>query len=117
MTKTSRYYFYDVGVRNALINNFNPLGLRNDMVPLFENYLALERMKKQNYLNIASNNYFWRTYDQKEVDWVEEREGALFGYEFKWAPQDVKPPKLWQDTYQSAHFECVHKDNYLSFTT
>lgn len=115
ITKTSRYYFYDVGIRNALINNFNPLSLRNDVGALFENYLVVERLKKQNYLVQPSNNYFWRTYDQKEIDWVEEREGSLFGYEFKWSPQNVKAPKLWSETYKESKFECIHKENYLSF--
>lgn len=115
ITKTSRYYFYDVGIRNALINNFNPLRLRNDVGALFENYLILERIKKQHYMQLPSHNYFWRTYDQKEIDWVEEREGSLFGYEFKWAPQAIKAPKLWAETYPESHFECIHRDNYLPF--
>ena len=115
VTKTSRYYFYDVGIRNALINNFNPLSLRNDTGPLFENYLALERIKKQHYTGLQSNNYFWRTYEQKEIDWVEEREGALFGCEFKWSQEVVKAPKLWSETYKEAHFECINRENYLPF--
>lgn len=84
ITKNSRYYFLDNGVRNALINNFNALDLRNDTGLLWENYLAIERLKRQEYLQEQSNNYFWRTYSQKEIDLVEEREGKLFGYEMKW---------------------------------
>lgn len=115
VTKTSRYYFYDVGVRNALINNFNPLSLRNDVGELFENYLVLERIKKQHYTNLASNNYFWRTYDQKEIDWVEDREGMLHGYEFKWSSEKTKAPKLWFESYPQASFECINRENYLNF--
>ena len=115
VTKTSRYYFYDVGVRNALINNFNPLSLRNDVGELFENYLVLERIKKQHYTNLASNNYFWRTYDQKEIDWVEDREGLLHGYEFKWSSEKAKAPKLWYESYPQASFECINRENYLNF--
>jgi len=117
VTKTSRYYFYDNGIRNALINNFNSLDRRNDVGMLWENYLIIERIKKQNYLSIWSNNYFWRTYDQKEIDWVEEREGQLNGYEFKWKKDKAQPPKLWLETYENATFDCISKNNYLKFIT
>lgn len=115
VTKTSRYYFYDTGIRNALINNFNPLHRRNDQGLLWENYLVAERIKKQHYKRIWSHNFFWRTYDQKELDWVEEREGKLFGFEFKWGGKEVSPPKLWTQTYPEATFMCIHPDNYLPF--
>ncbi len=84
ISKNSRYYFYDNGVRNSLIQNFNRLGLRNDIGQLWENYLIVERRKANEYAGRQANTYFWRTYDQKELDYVEEREGRLFGYEFKW---------------------------------
>lgn len=115
VTKTSRYYFYDNGIRNALVNNFNSLGRRDDIGMIWENYLIMERIKKQHYLSIWSHNYFWRTYDQKEIDWVEEREGQLHGYEFKWKKCKALPPKLWFETYQNATFECISKSNYLKF--
>ncbi|MFW9880574.1 MAG: ATP-binding protein [Candidatus Thorarchaeota archaeon] len=117
VTKTSRYYFYDNGIRNVLINNFNSLDRRDDIGILWENYLVIERIKKQHYLSIWSNNYFWRTYDQKEIDWVEEREGQLYGYEFKWKKNKIKPPKLWLETYKNATFDCISKNNYLKFIT
>ncbi|PCI95521.1 AAA family ATPase [Candidatus Aerophobetes bacterium] len=115
VTKMSRYYFYDNGIRNALINNFNTLSYRNDVGMLWENYIVMERIKKQHFHSIHSNNYFWRTYDQKELDWLEEREGKLFGYEFKWNHTKAKAPKLWLDTYPNASFECINKANYLEF--
>jgi uncharacterized protein len=115
VTKTSRYYFCDNGVRNTLINNFNLMNLRNDTGALWENYLVMERIKRQNCLRLWSNNYFWRTYDQKEIDWVEERDGKIFGYEFKWGKAEAKAPKLWRETYAEASFECVNQDNYFSF--
>ena len=116
VTKTSRYYFCDLGIRNALINNFNPLSRRSDLGELWENYLVMERIKKQEYQKMRSNNYFWRTYDQKEIDWVEEREGKLFGYEFKW--NDIaSPPRLWLETYKEASFETIYSSNYLPFIT
>lgn len=117
VTKSSRYYFYDNGIRNTLINNFNPISKRDDIGALWENYLVMERIKKQVYQTIWSSNYFWRTYDQKEIDWVEEREGALYGYEFKWNKSNVTPPRLWLDTYKNASFECISQRNYLDFIT
>lgn len=115
VTKTSRYYFYDNGVRNALINNFNPLRQRDDVGMLWENYLVSERLKKQAYTGILSNNYFWRTYDQKELDWVEEREGKLLGFEFKYRDRNIKAPKGWLETYDNATFKVIDRNNYLDF--
>ncbi len=117
VTKTSRYYFCDNGIRNALISNFNPLSRRDDIGALWENYLVMERLKKQEYRRLWSRNFFWRTYDQKELDWVEEREGSLFGYEFKWNHDVAKAPKLWQEAYPEAFFECINQHNYLPFIT
>jgi predicted AAA+ superfamily ATPase len=117
VTKTSRYYFCDNGIRNALINNFNLLCYRNDVGQLWENYLVIERLKKQEYNNIHSNNYFWRTYDQKEIDWIEERDGKLYAYEFKWNEKVVKCPTLFKNTYSDSDFECINLNNYLEFIT
>jgi predicted AAA+ superfamily ATPase len=115
VTKTSKYYFCDNGIRNALINNFNPFSRRDDLGMLWENYLVMERLKKQEYTRLWSNNYFWRTYDQKEIDWIEEREGTLFGYEFKGGSKLSLAPKLWEKTYPKASFECINQENYLPF--
>jgi hypothetical protein len=115
VTKTSHYYFYDNGIRNALIQNFNRLSLRDDQGALWENFLVTERLKKQEYTCLGSNNYFWRTYDQKEIDWVEERQGKLFGYEFKWGKAEVKAPKLWTESYPEASFEVINQENYSPF--
>jgi predicted AAA+ superfamily ATPase len=84
ISKNARYYFYDNGVRNSLIQNFNPLALRNDIGQLWENFLMVERIKANQFVGRTVNTYFWRTYDQKEIDYIEERGGNLFGYEFKW---------------------------------
>jgi predicted AAA+ superfamily ATPase len=115
VSKTCRYYFVDNGIRNAVIKNFNELGTRNDAGALWENYLFTERMKKREYQKIFANHYFWRTYDRKEIDLVEERDGRLFGYEFKWGDKTPKPPKEWLDTYDNSEFEIINRENYLEF--
>ena len=116
VTKTSRYYFWDNGVRNALVNNFNDPSTRMDMGMLWENFCFTERLKKQAYRKMYSNNYFWRTYDRQEVDLIEDREGKLFGFEFKYNPKKkVKAPKAFLETYSNAQFECITPDNFLEF--
>jgi predicted AAA+ superfamily ATPase len=115
VTKNSRYYFIDNGVRNALINNFNPLDLRNDAGELWENYLVIERMKRQEYLQEPANNYFWRTYTRKELDLVEEKNGQLHGYEIKWGKARPGPPKEWITAYSDATWQLINRENYLGF--
>ena len=82
---------------------------------LWENYLVTERIKMQHYLSLWSNNYFWRTYDQKELDWVEEREGKLFGYEFKWGGAGKKGPKEFLEAYPGSSFETINRGNFERF--
>lgn len=117
INKMSKYYFYDIGIRNALISNFNKLDDRNDVGQLWENFLITERLKKNSYTNLSTNYYFWRTYDQKEVDLIEENSGKLFGFEMKWTNKKTKAPKLWLETYENAEYKEVNKDNYLDFVT
>jgi predicted AAA+ superfamily ATPase len=112
ITKSSRWYFIDNGIRNAIIANFNPIGLREDTGALWENFMILERLKTQGRLRMAVNNYFWRTYDQQEIDWIEEREGNLFAYEMKWSKVRQKPPKAWADAYPNSGFQSITRDNY-----
>ena len=114
--KTARYYFFDNGIRNAVINNFNDIGTRNDVGELWENFLFMERLKRQHYKQIHTNNYFWRTYDRKEIDLVEERGGQLHGYEFKWTGKK-RVPRLWLETYDNASFEMISRENFLQFIT
>jgi predicted AAA+ superfamily ATPase len=115
ITKNCRYYFLDNGIRNALINNFNLLEQRNVVGELWENYIIIERLKRQEYLSGAANNYFWRTYTKQELDFVEEREGRLFGYEIKWGKAKPRPPKEWLSAYPEASFEMINRENYLEF--
>jgi predicted AAA+ superfamily ATPase len=115
ITKNQRWYFLDTGVRNALINNFNPLSLRDDAGMLWENYLILERLKNQEYTRRSANTYFWRTYSRQEIDLVEEREGNLFGYEITWGKGRKRPPTEWTAAYPGASWEVIDRENYLSF--
>jgi len=116
ITKSSKWYFYDNGIRNALINNFNRLEMRNDTGELWENYLASERIKKQNYQKIKKENYFWRTYDQQELDWLEVDADSLSGFEFKWNEnRKSKIPAAFAKAYPEAGFEVINRQNYLDF--
>jgi predicted AAA+ superfamily ATPase len=116
VTRHARYYFTDNGIRNALINNFNALPLRNDVGELWENYLMMERMKFQSYTNLHSLNYFWRTYQQQEIDWVEDRNGKLYAYECKWQDSGkVKIPSAWKDAYPDSEFSVISPNNYLNW--
>ncbi len=116
VTSKAKYYFLDNGVRNAVIGQYNLLNSRNDIGALWENFVIAERLKKRSYTGIYGTFYFWRTYDGKEIDYIEERDGGLFGYECKWSEkQRVKPPKNWSEAYPFATFELVTPENYLDF--
>ena len=88
---------------------------RNDAGQLWENYVISERLKYQQYKRIKANNYFWRTYDQQEIDFVEEHQGLLTGIEFKWSGSSVKPPATWRKTYPLAEFMVINPENYLEW--
>ncbi len=118
ITKSNRWYFYDNGIRNGIIGNFTRLETRTDVGALWENYLASERVKYQNYTQKNVTNYFWRTYDQQELDWLEEENGNLKAFEFKWNEnRKVKIPTAFAKAYPDAGFEVVNKGNYLNFIT
>lgn len=116
ITKSNRWYFYDNGIRNGIIANFSRLESRTDVGALWENYVASERVKFQNYTQKTVSNYFWRTYDQQELDWLEEENGILRGYEFKWNEnRKAKIPGAFAKAYPDATFEVINKGNYLDF--
>ena len=116
IVKNNRWYFYDNGVRNALIQNFNKLNLRADVGELWENYLAAERIKFQNYTQLHCTNYFWRTYDQQELDWVETEGDTIRSYEFKYnLNKSPKAPIGWKNAYPEASFDVIHSGNYLEW--
>lgn len=115
VVKMDKVYFYDLGVRNAVIDNFNTLDLRNDKGQLWENFLIAERLKNTAYQNTLANRYFWRTYTGAELDYIEEGGGALRGYEFKWGAKTANAPQTWMENYPEASFECINRENYLDF--
>ena len=117
ISKNSRYYFYDNGVRNSLIRNFNPLALRNDIGQLWENFLVVERMKANLHAGRSVNSYFWRTYDQKEIDCLEEYGGGLHGYEFKWQERELRPAtrREFLETYPGSQLSVIHRENFENF--
>jgi len=118
INKSKKYYFLDNGIRNILIGNLNPLNMRNDVGLLWENYMMSERIKYQNYNNVLVYNFFWRTYDQQEIDWVEERGGQLYGYEFKWnSNKKYKAPGGWKRAYPDAEYNIIHPENYFDWLT
>jgi len=115
LSKLRKIYFYDVGIRNAIINNFNPLDKRDDLGALWENFMVVERMKYREYHHIEANQYFWRTYDGSEVDLVEEREGRLYGYEFKWKPREyARVLTKWKE-YKGSSYHIITSDNLKGF--
>lgn len=105
IAKLKKIYFYDLGIRNAVINNFNFLEDRNDVGVLWENFMIIERMKYRAYHKIYADQYFWRTYDGSEVDLVEEYSGKLSGFEFKWSKQKtrIKKPAIWLEYPKSSY--------------
>jgi predicted AAA+ superfamily ATPase len=113
--KTSKYYFMDTGLRNALIRNFNTLNLRADAGDLFENWFIVEKIKAASNFDRPANFYFWRTYDQKEIDLIEERGGKLVGYECKLSAKKITPPKDWLEAYADAEFKAVNRENFSGY--
>jgi predicted AAA+ superfamily ATPase len=117
VSKRDKVYFWDVGVRNTIIGNLNPLAERNDVGHLWENLMISERLKWLAYQGTLSNAYFWRTYGGAEVDLVEERGGKLFGFEYKWGQKRIRPPKSFLSSYPEAAFDIVTPENFLPHVT
>ena len=113
ISKKSKYYFYDTGIRNAVIAQFNELALRDDVGQLWENFVFMELYKKSAALETFDQFYFWRTHTGQEVDIVIEREGALRAIESKWSNNKARVPSLWRKAYPQASFEVITKENYL----
>ncbi|MHB8362130.1 MAG: ATP-binding protein, partial [Patescibacteria group bacterium] len=116
VTNKSKYFFFDNGIRNAIINNFNTLNMRDDVGRLWENFLIIERIKRQKYLGNNINTYFWRTYDQSEIDYIEESSGQLLPYEFKYSSlKKNKGFKVFEKLYPKTKVQFINKDDYIEF--
>lgn len=114
--KGKKFYFYDNGIRNAVISNFAPIELRNDVGMLWENFIISERIKRNSYARSYAQTYFWRTHDQSEIDFIEEIDGRLHAYEFKWnQKRQAKLPISFARSYPETTFEVITPDNYWSF--
>lgn len=117
VTKMSKYYFYDTGIRNALISNFNGRWDRDDWGRLWENFVIMERLKRNAYLDQSYAYYFWRTYTRQEIDWIEEGGGQLDAYEIKWQSRNIKPPSDWATNYPQSEFKLITPDDLMTFLT
>lgn len=113
VSKTRKIYFWDIGIRNSLIQNTNQLQVRNDIGGLWENFCIVEKIKQDQLLSKFTNNYFWRTYQQKEIDFIQESAGNLETFEFKWNPKKInKIPKLFQENYPNSTFKVINPSNF-----
>jgi len=115
LKKKRKIYFYDLGLRNALINNLNPISLRQDIGALWENFMMSERLKRNNNLGISANTYFWRLSTGKEIDYVEDVGGVLSGYEFKWQKNSFSRSKEFLEAYADSTITLVNNENYFNF--
>lgn len=115
ISKMDKIYFYDLGIRNAILDNFNSIELRSDAGALWKNFIITERLKHNFYSENEKRSYFWRTYTGAEIDMIEESEGKLSAFEIKFNNKTVKAPKTWQETYDSGEFHTINKDNFLQF--
>lgn len=116
LKKSRKIYFYDTGIRNAVIKNFSSIELRNDVGALFENFLIAERMKWLSYRGEAVNRYFWRTHAQQEIDYIEEKDGQLFPFEFKWSSKkNAKLPASFANAYQVSELHTITPTNYTDW--
>jgi len=117
ITKTHRYYFWDCGIRNAIINDYRPINARQDKGELWENYIITERLKKLDHMEDTARSYFWRTYDQQEIDCIETKDGQIAAYEIKYGNKTARIPKAFARAYPEASYEVINKENYLEFIT
>jgi predicted AAA+ superfamily ATPase len=113
ISSNRKIYFYDNGIRNAVIGNYTPLISRNDVGALWENFLITERIKLLRYHGFYGYYYFWRTHKGQEIDYIEEIDGKIFAYEFKWNPEaKANFPKVFIDTYKPAETKVIHRENF-----
>ena len=118
ITRKHKYYFIDLGVRNAVISQFNSLDIRNDIGQLWENFVFAERLKKNSYGGFYGGRYFWRTYQGQEIDFIEDIENQLSAFETKWSTRKkVGVPSDWKEAYPSSSFSVITPENYIEHVT
>ena len=116
MVGSKRRYFYDKGIRNALAGNLTPLPTRQDVGALWEGYTITERLKDQSYRGMRSDNYYWRTYGKQEIDWIEDRGGKLYAYQFKGNSKErVQVPAAWAMAYPDGSYEVIYTENFADW--
>jgi len=113
--KMDKIFFYDLGIRNAIIGNFAKINDRNDVGQLWENFLVVERLKQIEYNDLVRQSFFWRTYDGAEIDYVENYDGHVDGYEFKWFTKKTKAPAAWIKKYPSASYQVINRHAFMDF--
>ncbi len=116
VTRKNKIYFWDLGVRNTLIDNYADLTMRADKGALWENFIIAERLKYLAYNQVYASSYFWRTYTGAELDYIEDRNGSLYAYEIKYTKAKKNPPKTWEENY-SKNYQCITRDNFWEFVT
>ncbi len=116
VTKSAKYYFFDIGLRNAIIRNFDPLAVRPDVGALWENTMLVERLKACDRTSLAANRYFWRTYDRQEIDLIEDYGGKLHAYEFAWT-KTKRAPAGFTAAYPESPYSVINKQNYWEFVS
>ena len=118
ITSKQKYYFLDLGIRNAVISQFNSLEMRNDIGQLWENFIYIERVKGMAYKGFYGKRYFWRTYIGQEIDFIEDIESKLHAFEVKWSlTKKVTVPSVWKENYTNSSFKVITRDNYLDYIT
>ena len=113
LLKKAKYYFLDNGIRNAVISQFNPLALRNDVGALWENFVFMELIKKSGIEDTFDSYYFWRTHTGQEIDIIKESNGVLAAIECKWSKNVSSAPSAWREAYPNASYTVISKNNYL----
>lgn len=116
ISKSRKIYFYDLGIRNAVINNFNPIHMRSDVGQLWENFAIVERAKRNECLRVNPNRYFWRTWDKQEIDYIEEEGGTMNAFEIKWSVKEkIRQLKIWKETYPNSKWNIINRENFIGF--
>lgn len=113
--KKNKIFFYDVGIRNSIIQQYQPMEMRSDKGALWENFLVVERLKHLQARGWRPNRYFWRTQQQAEIDYLEERDGLLSAFEFKWQDKNARAPAAFVGAYPNSTFSVVHRENFETF--